>query len=187
MAYNLHTNQLIYTLFDTFMEFSGVADLGEKTALEVGAGVGLKSIPLAELFSEYVVIEPDIVLFNKLESNVLKFNAKIKGHNVKLGDYKTNIKYDVIILNNVFHLIFNDELYDTLLTLVKPDGIIYIQQPQPYPKGWGDDRLNEGSGVYDSKLWFKMRDKLNVAYDFLISKGFQLKKTDRYHIYIKPG
>jgi 2-polyprenyl-3-methyl-5-hydroxy-6-metoxy-1,4-benzoquinol methylase len=187
MAYNLHTDQLIYTLFDSFIEFSGLSNSREKTALEVGAGVGIKSIPLAELFLKYVVIEPDIVLFNTLQSNCIKFDSKIEALNVKLANYKTHAKYDVVILNNVFHLIFEDTLHDKLLQLVTIDGLIYIQQPLPYPKGWGDDRLNKGSGVFDSKLWVKMRDKLNVAHEFLISKGFNLTKTERYHIYTKQG
>lgn len=185
MAYNLHSDNLIYTLYHTFSRFSSVSDLQDKTALEIGAGVGLKSIPLAKLFLNYVVLEPDILLFNKLQSNCIKFDSKIESYNVKVLEYKTRNKYDVVILNNVFHLILNEMVYDHLLSLLKPGGIIYVQQPLPHPRGWGDDRLNEGSKSFDSKLWLKMSDKLFSARDFMLSNGFQLVQTDRYGVYIK--
>jgi SAM-dependent methyltransferase len=100
------------------------------------------------------------MLYNKLLYNCNKYNSNIEPHNTKFNDFVTDKKFDIIIFNNSFHIICSETTYKIILQLLKPEGIIYIQQALPNPSGWGDDRLNINSDSFVPKLWTKMKTAL---------------------------
>lgn len=153
--------------------------------LEIGIGNGLKSISKSKLFKSYVGLEPNDKLFELATENCKKFDCKIKIIHSDIQNYNTEDKYDVIILEYVFHF-FNshNKAIDKIVSLLKPNGIIFIIEPKAKPIGWGDQKLNEESDQFDKELWTEKKKIILYTKEFLKdkSKYYDLEKIDIYII-----
>jgi hypothetical protein len=50
MTYHLDNTKLIFSLSKTFLQYSKVLNLENKSALEIGTGVGLKKYTISKVF-----------------------------------------------------------------------------------------------------------------------------------------
>ena len=155
--------------------------LDNKNVLEVGIGNAMRSVPLSKLFKSYIGIEPNEKLFKLAKENCKQNDCSMIIKNTNIDDFESNNEYDMIIFINVFHFLNKEKTASKLFNLLETDGIIFIDEPKPIPKGWGMPALNKDSGSFDPMLWTRKKQILESIKDFLLHKtrniGF---KTDHY-------
>ena len=181
----LHKQQNIKTVPEYFTNilnkyFDKTDDLD---VLEIGIGNGLKSISKSKLFKSYVGLEPHDKLYELATENCNKFYCKIKIIHSDIQNYNTGDKYDLIILENVFHFFIDlDKVTDKLIHLLKPNGIIFIDEPKCLPTGWGSPTLNEDSDQFDKEWWERKKKMLIKAKEFLKDKSeyYEFQNMDIY-------
>lgn len=159
---------------DIFSEY--FPDLQNLDAIEFGAGNASKSIKLAELFNNYVAVEPNKILHSLAKKNCKNHDCSIKLINSNIENYNSNKKYDLIIFINTFHFIENIDLLKVINNNLKSYGIIYIEEPKPIPKGWGSPLLNISSPEFNEKKWNMKKNKL------LEKKNFLMNNMEEYNV-----
>ena len=88
----------IKQLTDFFSEYN--INVAKFSALEVGAGHGIYTGILFNIFDKLIAIEPNTELYNKLTNRYAE--KGVSTYNVSIEKFKTNKKFDTIIFMNVF-------------------------------------------------------------------------------------
>ena len=158
--------------------------LDDLSVLEVGIGNGLKSISRSKLFGSYVGLEPDDKLFEISTENCDRVKCKIELVHSDIDGYRTDEKYDLVILENVFHFLDPDDSLDKLIGLLRPNGVVFVDEPKAIPKRCGNSELNEYSDQFNPEKWEKKKTMLLRAKEFLMKKGthYNLDMKDVYVI-----
>lgn len=71
-----------------------------KKLIEFGPANGEKTLIYAKCGAELTVVEPNKKFLNNLKKNLNKFRIKFNSHNTFIENFKTNKKFDFIILEN---------------------------------------------------------------------------------------
>lgn len=185
MAYHLEQETLINDAKDAFLALAPIDELSRKCVLEIGGGTGVRSIPLARYFNKYHVLEPDKVLYNRLVDNCVTFESNIIDHNVRLSDFdQKDMLFDVVICINSFHFLDFQHDYERIMKMLAPNGILYIQEKKPEPHGWGDNKLNRSSHLFNVKSWNQKVRDLDKVNTFLMEKNATRYEYNSRYIYI---
>ena len=81
------------------------------SALEIGAGHGLKTYWLHKLFKSLDSIEPNKILYNGLDMMIKKNNINnVTIINKSIEDYNSNKKYNIILFINCFLFITDKKI-----------------------------------------------------------------------------
>lgn len=131
------------------------------SALEIGTGLGNKSILLANKFKSYTGLEPNINYYNEFNKRC-EDNYKIKIFNESFEKYasKTNEKFDILIFINSFQFINLEKIIENINKILNENGIIFIHYPHIRPFGWGSDTFNENSLLFNEELWIQFKENL---------------------------
>lgn len=143
-------------------------DLQNIDVMEIGIGNITNRIEFAKLFRSYTAIEPNGKLFELSTKICINSNSNILLLNIDINNIDISKKYDIIIFINVFHLLNYSDIMGLLSTIVKPRGIILIEEPFVVPSGWGSKFLNKDSEDFDLGIWTKKRDLLKSTKKFLL-------------------
>lgn len=138
--------------------------------LEVGIGNARRTIKLAKMFNSYTGLEPHDELYEISTKNCKKHDCNMEIINKTIETYETDKKYDIIIFINAFHYIDLSKI-DRVFNLLKDNGILYIKEPTPVPKGWGAPRLNIDSPEFIERAWNRKKNMLLDASQFLTENG----------------
>ncbi len=95
--------------------------------LDVGAGLGLfaDGLRLCNVKGNYVAIEPDNEQYENLKARLGNENAYREINNIPEGR-----TFDMIVLAHVLeHMKNPHEFIDTLMPLLKPDGLLFVEVP----------------------------------------------------------
>lgn len=152
--------------------------------LEVGIGVGHRTINFAKLFNNYYALEPDNDIYKICKENILKNNSNIKLFNIDFEKFflENKIKFDLVILENVIHLIG----YIKLISLLKKFNnniFIIIKNPIPKPFNWGNKEFCIDSNKFNKIKWIKFKNYLDTIYENINNSSHLLQKIKTEHKY----
>ena len=161
---------------------SNLIDIFKSNILEIGIGIGHKSINLAKLFDNYYGIEQLNDIYQICKENLLNHKSDVTLLNMDLKTFvnltkNTDLKFNLVILTNSIHFIGLDNLFQLIKKIIGSPGYIIIINPIARPYGWGDKELCEDSDKFNKQKWIKHRDKLKSIYNDLDNSPFLLKKT----------
>lgn len=133
--YSVNYSDQPYEEFQVFFRKKKIIEFlnyyNPKSILEVGCG--LESILLEyNYFDKITIVEPSIMFFEKLQNDILsnKFNVIIESHCCFFEEFKTDDKYDFIIISSLLHEIPNLKPFiDKLVQIADKDTIIHINVP----------------------------------------------------------
>ena len=164
------------------------SNIFKSNVLEVGLGTGRKSIRLSELFERFYGIEPDPELYKIFTDSCTESNCKITSYNMDFDTFvsETNLKFDLIILENVIHFIELDDFIVKSKQILNPDGYILIKNPKAIPAGWGNKEFCADSDKFDEVKWIRFRTQLKEIYSRLDNSEYLIKKnsTNTSHFFI---
>jgi len=179
--------------------------LSKMKALEIGAGICDKSIPLSNKFKTYYTLEMDTPVFDICKSKMMtKFENNIKPYNMdlfkfinKLIKYNSDAshkekKFDLIIGIYIIHYFNFDEFIKKIKIILKSNAYVIIEVQTPIPYGWGQKKLNKNDPEFNEEAWNKLKNKLEEANnklslsEYFISKtgNVKTKSGDAYKSYI---
>ena len=180
-------DEKLLDIFD-FINSTYSINIYESRLLEIGIGIGNKSIELSKLFSSYYGIEPDIELYNRLTNLCEKNKCKIKHFNMDFNTFVkfTDKKFNIIFLENVIHFID----FEIFIKKVKKifnkyeSGFILIKNPRIKPYNWGNKEFCKDSELFNEKKWIIFREKLKLIYEKLNNSKYLIKiYTTEYSYY----
>lgn len=122
----------IYTSINSYIK-------KKKSKIEIadlGCANGIVSLPLLYWGYKVTCVEMNSTSLNKLK-NVIKNDSNIMERctliNKSIEEYKTNKKFDVVILTEVIEHVANpDTIISKLYSLLKPDGILILSMPNGF-------------------------------------------------------
>jgi ubiquinone/menaquinone biosynthesis C-methylase UbiE len=150
--------------------------------LEVGAGSGKKTIPIAKEFQEIYIIEPEKYLIDKFEELCIKYKCNnIILINITFNDYIDNLKnynkkFDVILFQYAIHFLDMKTILDKSKSIINPNGYVIIIHPKAIPKNWANPVLNKDSDKFDKKIWSKHKKHLIKYKKLIINSEYFIKK-----------
>ncbi len=150
----------------------------KSNVLEIGFGTGHKSIELSKLFDNYYGIEPDSGLYKIFEKLCKKSDCKIKSFNMNLDDFveKTDLKFDLVILENVIHFINFEDFFRDIKKILNPGGYVLIKNGKAIPYGWGNKEFCKDSEQFNEIKWIKFRDGLKKTFEKLDNSEYLINK-----------
>lgn len=156
--------------------------------LEVGIGIGHKSIKLSKLFDNYYGLEPIKDIYKICKKNLSKHKSNIKLLNINLDNFikNTDLKFDLIILENSIHFIDFDNFFSSVKNILNSTGYIIIKNPLARPYGWGNKEFCADSDIFNESKWIKFREQLKTIYNHLDNSPYLVKKIKNnfYHYYL---
>lgn len=166
-------------LFVNLINENNFTNIYKSNVLEVGIGIGHKSINLSKLFDNYYAIEPikDIYKICKKNCND-DIDCKIKLFNYDLEKFvsKSKIKFNLIILENSIHFIGLNKFFSLINNITCSDTYIIIKNPLARPYGWGNKELCADSEIFNEKKWTIFRKTLKSIYNELDNSQHLVKK-----------
>ena len=177
-------------LFNSFLlSIDNTDKLKNMRALEIGIGIGNKSIPLSKKFKSYYGIEQDKLVYNKFLEICNENKCNIIAYNLDYYTFieKTNKLFDIIIAINVIYFFDLDLFFEKSLKILNlKKTYLLIQNPKARPYGWGLPHFNKNSDSFNETKWIKFRTKLTNVDKYLISSKYFIKKesSDIYNIYL---
>lgn len=173
----LHNNIKLIDIVKIY-ELDKMFDLHKLTILEVGSGNGSISIPFSNYVREYTAIEKDQKLFTISNNLCKELKCKINFINSDIIGYNSTKKFDLIFLHNVIEFLPKGAL-KKLISMLSGKGKVIIFISKPVPKGWGDERLNKNSPIFDKYAWDCKKTKLGYwKYKLLYKYKAKLYDTE---------
>ena len=165
----------IKQLTDFFSEYN--INVAKFSALEVGAGHGIYTGILFNIFDKLIAIEPNTELYNKLTNRYAE--KGVSTYNVSIEKFKTNKKFDTIIFMNVFLFVKNKQkVLVELATMIKSNKFLIIMEPFKFLKFDGQ-KHNIQKLMTDTVIFITKSKKFELVYYGFILNGqicFILKK-----------
>ncbi len=98
----------------------------------------------------------------------------------------TEIKFDLVLLENTIHFIDLDEFISGIKKILNSNGFVIIKNPKARPYGWGNKEFCADSEEFNENKWIKFRDRLKHIYNLLDNSDHLIKKlsTDFYNYYL---
>ena len=146
--------------------------------LEIGAGHGIYTTILASIFKHITATEPNEILYKHLVNLKLPNVETINQSAEKV--LLTDVKYDMIILMNVFFLLSDKKkVLKKFKKLLKPNGYILIMEPIKFIKfNKENDKTN--------KLMMETVDTIYKSNDFkILYNGIVLPNLMCYLLQLK--
>lgn len=175
-------------LFESFLDFINLTDkLNTLSVLEIGIGIGNKSIPLSKKFKKYYGLEQNELIYNKFLKMCNIHNCTIKSYNMDYYKFieKTNKIFNLIILINIIYFFDLDIFFEKSIKILN-NSYILIQNPKAKPYGWGNAEMNIDSELFNNEKWTKFKTKLVNTDNYLVSSKYLIKKESNvyYNIYL---
>ena len=103
----------------------------DMSILEIGSGHGIYTILLSKIFKQIIAIEPNKKLFEALNTKIKLDKIKnVKTEQLSIENYKTDIKFDMILCINSFHLITNKKkILLKFNKMLKNHKYLFISEP----------------------------------------------------------
>jgi trans-aconitate methyltransferase len=128
----------------TLIESNLDKPLSDIDFLEVGGGDFSLTLPLAFYFNSHTGIEKRKRMVRMAEHRI-GFqripNARIIRADIDELEFDPESTYDVIYMRNAFHLIDHERIFQTLLQILNPGGLLFIEQTESKPIIWADKRF----------------------------------------------
>jgi len=180
-------NPTLIEIFE-FINQNESSNIFKSNVLEVGLGTGNKSIKLSKLFDNYYGIEPDIELYKIFLKQCKKYNCEIKSFNINLNSFifETELKFDLIILENVIHFLNLEEFFSNVIKILNNKKYILIKNPKAKPYGWGAKVFCADSKEFNESKWIIFRKQLKNIYSDLDKNKNLVKKisNDTSHFFL---
>jgi 2-polyprenyl-3-methyl-5-hydroxy-6-metoxy-1,4-benzoquinol methylase len=140
--------------------------------LEIGCGIGtLSSFICSKLKNGHLTgvdISPETIEQNKIRYKHLN---NVKFIVSDMTDFSIDQKYDIIILPDVLEHIpieAHDNIFKTIKSLIKPDGFIFINIPNPYALEYLHVHHKELLQIIDQPIYTNILLNTVYKYDFYI-------------------
>jgi len=140
--------------------------------LEIGCGIGtLSSFICSKLKKGHLTgvdISPETIEQNKIRYKHLN---NVKFIVSDMTDFSIDEKYDIIILPDVLEHIpieAHDNIFKTIKDLIKPDGFIFINIPNPYALEYLHVHHKELLQIIDQPIYTNILLNTVYKYDFYI-------------------
>jgi len=140
--------------------------------LEIGCGIGtLSSFICSKLKKGHLTgvdISPETIEQNKIRYKHLN---NVKFIVSDMTDFSIDEKYDIIILPDVLEHIpieAHDNIFKTIKRLIKPDGFIFINIPNPYALEYLHVHHKELLQIIDQPIYTNILLNTVYKYDFYI-------------------
>jgi 2-polyprenyl-3-methyl-5-hydroxy-6-metoxy-1,4-benzoquinol methylase len=159
--------------------------LNDKKLIEFGPANGEKTLIYAKYGAELTVVEPNKKFLNNLKKNLGKFNVKFNSYNTFIENFKTNNKYDFVILENFLTSIKkrNLALKNVTKTLNKNGFIIFTYHN---PEGFFLEYFKKFilNSYTEKKNLKKINQILFVAKKFFSKKFSKISHTRNFNQYM---
>lgn len=165
LKYSNEADELLAAINDTF-PFKKSWEF-----LDIGAGNGKITIPLAKKVKTTIVVEPSSVMMNLLKKRLK--NKNIVFIKKKIEDFKSKKKFDFILISHTLYFVKNwTKILKKVISLLKKEGylaiILHAKSGQYYRF------LNKFQGCIDNKI---KHENFTQAEDILIKLGFSPKRN----------
>ena len=141
--------------------------LPEYTVLDVGAGTGRLTIPIAKQVKQVTAVEPSVIMFSLLKSNIVKANAhNIIPVNISCEDLHTHSSicpHDVVLASFSLFIVDIADVLQQLNALAKKRVYLFMSASK-----WISDELQKI--IYRDTVPFKCGDHI-YAYNILHELG----------------
>ena len=139
------------------------------SVLEIGCGIGTLSSFICSKLKKGkltgVDISPETIEQNKSRDKHVEFIVS------DMTDFSIDEKYDIIILPDVLEHIpieAHDNIFKTIKNLIKPDGFIFINIPNPYALEYLHVHHKELLQIIDQPIYTNILLNTVYKYDFYI-------------------
>ena len=157
--------------------------------MDLGAGQGLQSMELSELFKKVYAVEPSIKMLKWARNHkrtMVRKNPNSKNNLSKIrfikGDFK-NIpikKVDIILTNNTLHFSQDiDEALNNILEHLSDDGFLLILEPTNKTKFNGDDKFGPIMTRSRIKKKRKVLNKAKISINKCIYRNCKITLLDK--------
>ncbi len=108
-------------LSSRFPHFEGL------TALDLGCGEGLNAVGLAKLGVEVTAVDRQTAMIERTQKLANKETAIIKTEVIKIQDFQSDTKYDIVLFTHVLHFIPSENrerIVQKVVDLIKTGGVL---------------------------------------------------------------